>query len=58
VAFGVYVEEFFKAADEDARRKLEESINKHLKDRNLDRALAGLVRLKGEKGGEVSSSMA
>lgn len=48
VAFGVYVEEFFKTADEDARRKLEESIKKHLKDRNLTRALAGLTRLKGE----------
>lgn len=48
VAFGVYVEEFFKAADPDAKKKLEESIKKHLKDRNLERALAGLVRLNGE----------
>lgn len=45
VAFGVYVEEFFKTADDEAKKRLEESIKKHLKDRNLERALAGLQRL-------------
>lgn len=47
VAFGVYVEEFFKTADEDGRKRLEESMKKHLSGRNLQRALAGLQRLKG-----------
>lgn len=45
IAFGVYVEEFFKSADIDGRKRLEESINKHLSGRNLERALAGLARL-------------
>lgn len=48
IAFGVYVEEFFKVADEEARKKLEESIKKHVKERNLERALSGLSRLKGQ----------
>lgn len=47
VAFGVYVEEFFKTADEDGRKRLEESIKKHLSGRNLERAVEGLQRLKG-----------
>ncbi len=47
VAFGVYVEEFFKTADEDGRKRLEESIKKHLSGRNLERAIEGLQRLKG-----------
>lgn len=47
VAFGVYVEEFFKIADEDGRKRLEESIKKHLSGRNLERAIEGLQRLKG-----------
>jgi len=47
VAFGVYVEEFFKTADEDGRKRLEESIKKHLSGRNLERATEGLQRLKG-----------
>lgn len=46
VAFGVYVEEFFKTADEDGRKRLEESIKKHLSGRNLERAIEGLQRLK------------
>lgn len=47
VAWGVYVEEFYKHADETGKQKLEESIKKHLTGRNLDRALAGLTRLSG-----------
>lgn len=46
IAFGVYIEEFFKSADDDGKRKLEESIKKHLSGRNLERALAGLERLR------------
>ncbi len=45
IAFGVYVEEFYKSADEDGKKQLEDSIKKHLKDRSLERALAGLQRL-------------
>lgn len=51
IAFGVYVEEFFKSADMEGRKRLEESIKKHLAGRNLERALAGLARM----GGGVSS---
>lgn len=47
IAFGVYVEEFFKSADIDGKKCLEESIKKHLTGRNLERALAGLVRMDG-----------
>jgi len=46
IAFGVYIEEFFKSADDDGKRKLEDSIRKHLAGRNLERALAGLERLR------------
>ncbi len=46
IAFGVYIEEFFKSADDDGKRKLEESIKKHLSGRNLERALVGLERLR------------
>lgn len=45
ISFGVYIEEFFKSSNEDARKRLEESIKSHLKNRNLERALAGLKRL-------------
>ena len=45
IAFGVYVEEFFKSADMDERNRLEESMKKHLSGRNLERALAGLSRI-------------
>lgn len=48
IAFGVYVEEFFKSADPEGRRRLEEGIKKHLSGRNLERALAGMTRLSGE----------
>lgn len=47
IAFGVYVEEFFKNADMEGRKRLEESMKKHLSGRNLERALAGLVRMGG-----------
>lgn len=47
ISFGIYLEEFFKAADEDGRTRLEESIKKHLSGRNLERAIEGLKRLKG-----------
>ncbi|GAB7495588.1 hypothetical protein Bwad001_43190 [Bilophila wadsworthia] len=49
ISFGVYIEEFFKSSNEDARKRLEESIKTHLKDRNLERALAGLKRLSEEE---------
>jgi hypothetical protein len=52
VAFGVLVEELFKAGDEAARQKWIDGAKKHLKDRNLERVLAGFQRL----GGAVSSS--
>lgn len=45
VAFGVYIEEFFKTSDDEAKKHLEESIKKHLSGRNLDRALDGIKRL-------------
>lgn len=45
VSFGVYIEEFFKSSDAEARKRLEESIKKHLSGRNLERALAGITRL-------------
>jgi hypothetical protein len=48
IAFGVYVEEFFKHADVEERTRLEESIKKHLSGRNFERALAGLVRMGGD----------
>lgn len=45
IAFGVYIEEFFKKATIEDRQKLENSIKVHLKDRNLEKALNGLKRL-------------
>ena len=45
VAFGVYFEEFFRISNEETRKRLEESIKKHLSGRNLDRALDGIKRL-------------
>lgn len=45
VAFGVYVEELFKASNEEARKQLEKSIKKHLSGRNVERALEGIKRL-------------
>ena len=49
ISFGVYIEEFFKSSNEDARKRLGESIKTHLKDRNLERAQAGLKRLVGRE---------
>lgn len=45
IAFGVYVEEYYKGTDKDGQERLLESIKKHLKGRNLDRALAGIKRI-------------
>lgn len=45
VAFGGYIEEFFKISDDEAKKRLEESIKKHLSGRNLERALDGIKRL-------------
>ncbi|MFR1480158.1 MAG: hypothetical protein ACLSB9_33065 [Hydrogeniiclostridium mannosilyticum] len=45
VAFGFYIEEFFKTSDDEAKKRLEESIKKHLSGRNLERALDGIKRL-------------
>lgn len=47
VSWGVMVEEIFKAADEAGRQRLIESAQKHLTERNLERALAGFSRLAG-----------
>lgn len=47
VSWGVMVEEIFKSADEAGRQRLVESAKKHLKDRNLQRALEGFSRLGG-----------
>ena len=47
IAFGVLIEEAFKTGDEAARQKWVDLAKKHLKDRNLTRALAGFERLKG-----------
>lgn len=45
IAFGVLIEEVFKTGDETARQKWLDLAKKHLKDRNLTRALAGFERL-------------
>lgn len=49
IAFGVYIEEFFKSADQDGKKRLESSIKEHLTGRNLERALNGLQRLQNGK---------
>lgn len=49
IAFGVYIEEFFKSADQDGKKRLENSIKEHLTGRNLERALNGLQRLQNGK---------
>ena len=49
IAFGVYVEEFFKSVDLDGKKRLEDSIKEHLTGRNLERALSGLQRLQNKK---------
>ena len=45
MAWGVMIEEIFKCADESGKEKLIESAKRHLKDRNLERALEGFKRL-------------
>jgi len=45
IAFGVLVEEIFKAGDEKGQQKLIEAANRHLKDRTLAKALDGFKRL-------------
>lgn len=45
IAWGVMIEEIFKCADESGKEKLIESAKRHLKDRNLERALEGFKRL-------------
>ena len=47
IAFGVLVEEMFKTAEPENRQKWLDCAKKHLKDRNLTRALAGFERLGG-----------
>ena len=47
IAFGVLVEEMFKTAEPENRQKRLDGAKKHLKDRNLTRALAGFERLGG-----------
>lgn len=49
VAWGVYVEAFYKSADEAGRQRLEESVKKTLTGRNLERAFSGFSRLKEAK---------
>jgi len=48
VSWGIMVEEIFKSTDDAGRQRLIESAQKHLKNRNLERALAGFSRLTGE----------
>ena len=48
-AWGVLIEEIYKSADEAGRQKLVESARKHLKDRNLERAIQGFTRLSETK---------
>ena len=45
IAWGVMIEEIFKCADESGKEKLIETAKRHLKDRNLERALEGFKRL-------------
>lgn len=48
VSWGVMVEEYFKTLDDSGRKVLIEMAHKYLKDRNLERALAGFSRLSKE----------
>lgn len=47
ISWGVMVEEIFKSTDEAGKQRLIESAKKHLKERNLQRALEGFSRLGG-----------
>lgn len=49
ISWGVMVEEIFKSADDAGRQRLIESAKKHLKERNLKRALEGFSRLGEER---------
>ena len=44
---GIMVEEIFKSADEAGRQRLIDSAKRHLKEKNLQRALEGFTRLSG-----------
>lgn len=48
IAFGVLVEEIFKSGNSQLVTMLEDAAKTRLKDRNLNRALAGFERLKSE----------
>lgn len=48
IAFGVLIEEIFKSGNSQLVRMLEDAAKTRLKDRNLNRALAGFGRLRGE----------
>lgn len=50
IVFGVYLEEVYKKANEEGRKRIEDSIKEHLTGRNLTRALEGIARLKEESG--------
>lgn len=50
IVFGVHFEEVYKKANEEGRKRIEDSIKEHLTGRNLARALEGIVRLKEEAG--------
>lgn len=48
IAFGVLIEEIFKSGNSQLVTMLEDAAKTRLKDRNLNRALAGFRRLRGE----------
>lgn len=59
VSWGVMVEEIFKATDMKGRQQFIAYAQKYLKDRNLERALAGFSRLDSENStSPVKSDMA
>lgn len=45
IAWGVLIEEMYKAADEQAKQRWKDGAKKHLSGRNLERALAGFERI-------------
>lgn len=48
IAFGVLIEEIFKSRNSQLVTMLEEAAKTRLKDRNLNRAIAGFERLRSE----------
>ena len=48
IAFGIYLEAFFKVATQEERAQLKVSMGQLLDGRNLERALAGIKRLEKE----------